>query len=171
MLLPNPVPDREPENRPLMTVQSLRLGCWRRKTERFRRRAVGAGGSSGATEPSSQRKHHATALPKTSSRNEHARSKASSRGVGVRSRREARAGFGFTASGTILCLIRTFPFTGFAKFLPNYVQNCGQRIAEGAAPYRRNIVPKSEQLGHGQQSKVIGVSKIMMIARWRKMIV
>src|SRR6266513_3206764 len=37
--------------------QPLRLGCWRRETERFRRRGTkGAAGSSGATKPSSQRK-------------------------------------------------------------------------------------------------------------------
>jgi hypothetical protein len=41
---------------------SLRLGCWRRKTKRFRSGAhSGTEGSSGTTEPSSQRKRRATA--------------------------------------------------------------------------------------------------------------
>ena len=67
----------------VLRFQPLRLGCWRRETERFRRR--GTRGPQEVAERPSQApngKRQATASP--SSRNEHARSRASSTGVGVR---------------------------------------------------------------------------------------
>src|SRR2546430_15590044 len=46
----------------VLRFQPLRLGYWRGETERFRRRGTReATGSSGATEPNTQRKRQATA--------------------------------------------------------------------------------------------------------------
>src|SRR5437660_1718992 len=62
-------------------IHVLRLGCWRRETERFRR---GEQGPQEVAERPSQVPTEAHAAAPILSRNEHARSRASSTGVGVR---------------------------------------------------------------------------------------
>jgi hypothetical protein len=84
----NPYPKASLKSVRVWTVRPLRLGCWRRAAERFRRRDAGAGGSSGATKPSSQRKRHATAC--FSSRNERARSRVNARAPGAITARSVR---------------------------------------------------------------------------------
>ena len=76
----NPYPKASLKSVRTWMAQVLRLGCWRRETERSKGGKQGAEGSSGATEPSCQRKQDVA--ESFSSRNEHAQSRASSRGVG-----------------------------------------------------------------------------------------
>src|SRR2546426_812978 len=67
----------------IFRFQPLRLGCWRRETERFRRRGT-RGSQEVAERPSQAPNGKRQVTASFSSRNEHARSRASSTGVGVR---------------------------------------------------------------------------------------